>query len=72
MTFSYSDECPTKKSFQYVKIMLPLFRAVVKEGTIEKSRWKDQRVKRTIQKKRIDRNLHKSIEKGKRKLVTYM
>ena len=26
----YSDECRTKKSFQYVKIMLPLFRAVVK------------------------------------------
>ena len=26
----YSEECWTKKSFQYVKIMLPLFRAVVK------------------------------------------
>ena len=29
-TFSYSDECRTKTNFQYVKRMLPLFRAVVK------------------------------------------
>ena len=28
-TFSYSDECRTKKAFMYVK-RLPLFRAVVK------------------------------------------
>ena len=33
-TFSYSDECRTIKSFQYVKIMLPLFRAVVYEISI--------------------------------------
>ena len=29
-TFSYSDECWTKKAFKYVKRMLPLFPAVVK------------------------------------------
>ena len=29
-TFSYSDECRTKKAFKYFKMMLPLFRAVVK------------------------------------------
>ena len=28
MASLYSDECRQKKSFHYVKIMLPLFRAV--------------------------------------------
>ena len=28
--FSYSDEYRTRKTFKYVKRMLPLFRAVVK------------------------------------------
>ena len=40
-TFPYSDECRTKKSFKYVKRMLPLFRAVVKTswGDAERRRY---------------------------------
>ena len=41
---SYSDECRTKKSFQYAKAMFPLFRAIVKfcstNRLFTKSEWK--------------------------------